>query len=839
MLRDPIPLVLGAAIAALVVMALDPTTPAWLVALEGAAAMSAPVMLAQARMGRRRDAERAALCAVMLDTEPNPRLVTAADGSLLYVNIAARRLWGGLAPIAALRARAGGDPRAVEAIDRLATAAAGRVADSAEIPLGGAGGEAEWFRVAVRPLAAMGPAPRAGIMVWSVEDVTARRAIEEVLRRDQEDLTDFFDFAPVGLFTADAERCFRFVNQRLAEWLGRSPESLRGLPIAEVMAAPPGPEVEEDGRGEVKFLSHAGDIFQAFVSHALYDDGGEICTRSVVVRDVMPEREWKQALRDAESRFRWLFDEAPVGVVLLDLEGAIADCNPTFADMVGESRGFLVHQPLADRIAREDRSDVAAALSKVVMGIAGAAQLEVRFATSRERAASLFISPTGDDDEVTGLVLHFIDTTEQRSLEIQFAQAQKMQAMGQLAGGVAHDFNNLLTAMIGFCDLLLQRHGAGDPSFADIMQIKQNANRAANLIRQLLAFSRRQPLQPRMLDVAEALAELSHLLRRLLGETVGLKLVHGRDLGLVRVDPGQFDQVIINLAVNARDAMQGGGVLTIRTGTATFDVPTQRGVDFIPPGEYVMVEVNDTGCGIGKEDIGRIFEPFFSTKQGGAGTGLGLSTVYGIIRQTDGFILVDSALGEGATFTIYLPRYEAEPATEATFGGMAADGAARTAVAMSGAPQAAVAAIAASVAEGGGPTDLTGAGTVLLVEDEDAVRTFAARALRNKGYTVIEAGNGEAALDAVRDTPAIDVLLSDMVMPGMDGATLARLVRADWPNIRIILMSGYSDEISRGELSGLPDVHFLAKPFSLEILAGTVKEVAAGALPRGLPVAGG
>ena len=354
-----------------------------------------------------------------------------------------------------------------------------------------------------------------------------------------------------------------------------------------------------------------------------------------------------------------------MGVAFLDLEATISDCNPAFAGMVNAAgRGQVMGQPLAERIAREDRLDLANALSRVVMGGAPAAHLEVRLNTPRERAASVFISPTGENGDVSGLVLHFIDATDQRSLELQFAQAQKMQAMGQLAGGVAHDFNNLLTAMIGFCDLLLQRHGAGDPSFADIMQIKQNANRAANLVRQLLAFSRRQPLQPRMLDATEALAELLHLLRRLLGEAIELRLFHGRDLGLIRVDPGQFDQVIINLAVNARDAMPGGGTLSIRTGTATFDTPTQCGPEIIPDGDYVMIEVSDTGTGISKEDIGRIFEPFFSTKQGGAGTGLGLSTVYGIVRQTDGFIVVDSALGEGATFTIYLPRYEIDQTLE-------------------------------------------------------------------------------------------------------------------------------------------------------------------------------
>jgi len=403
------------------------------------------------------------------------------------------------------------------------------------------------------------------------------------------------------------------------------------------------------------------------------------------------------------------------------------------------------------------------------------------------------------DGEVSGLVLHFIDTTEQKHLEVQFAQSQKMQAVGQLAGGVAHDFNNLLTAMIGFCDLLLERHAPEDPSFADIMQIKQNTSRATNLVRQLLAFSRKQTLESIDVDPTAALSEMSNLLRRLIGETIKLVMDHGRGLGTIRVDPGQFDQVIINLAVNARDAMPGGGSLTIRTSTVRTDTPIERGLELIPAGEFVLIEVVDTGSGIPRESIGRIFEPFYSTKEKGAGTGLGLSTVYGIVRQTDGFIFVDSARGAGTTFNIYLPRYE----------GTAEYGRAARAEATAAAVE----------------VDLTGAGTVLLVEDESAVRMFGARALRNKGYNVLEAENGEEALDVINghDAP-IDLIISDVVMPGMDGHTLARLVRQEITDIKIILMSGYAEDVLPGQIDQ-ETIHFLPKPFSLKDLARTVKEV--------------
>jgi len=394
-----------------------------------------------------------------------------------------------------------------------------------------------------------------------------------------------------------------------------------------------------------------------------------------------------------------------------------------------------------------------------------------------------------------GVVLHVLDASNQKRLEVQFAQSQKMQAVGQLAGGVAHDFNNLLTAMIGFCDLLLLRHRAGDPSFADIMQIKQNANRAANLVRQLLAFSRQQTLQPKVIDVTDPLSELTHLLRRLIGENIALQMTHARDLHLVRVDQGQFEQVIINLAVNARDAMPAGGRLSIRTANHRLDAPEQRGVETIPAGDYVLIDVADTGIGIPEENLGRIFEPFFSTKEVGSGTGLGLSTVYGIVKQTGGFVFVDSAVGQGTSFRILLPRWKGDVQR-------AEDRPAE--------PRRA---------------DTTGAGTVMLVEDEDAVRLFSARALRNKGYKVIEAKSGENALELLEKNPGIDVLVTDVVMPQMDGTELIKRVRERIPDMRVICISGYAEETFRKRLDSSQDVHFLPKPFTLEQLAGKVKDV--------------
>ncbi len=732
----------------------------------------------------------AASLAGALDSENRAVLVVAGDGTELFRNQGARRLLGGAAdPLAPLKRRADGDDRALSEIERLDAAAAVGAPRRTEVALALAGGGREWLALEVRPA---GPA---GAVAWVAEDVSARRAIEETLRRENELLSDFVDFLPVGCYSADADGTVRYVNQRLAEWLGKSCDEIVGRNLAEVFGSVPNPEEE---RAELRLRGRSGDIFQGLVAHSVFDEGGEMFTRSVVVRDLVPEQQWERALRAAERRFRWLFDDAPVGIALVDLDGTVGACNLALQAMLGIDRDDMIGRPVAAIIADDSRSQAAEQLGKVIQGSQPGTHLEVKLKGRRDLIAQLFVSPSHEDGDISGLVIHFIDATEQRNLEVQFAQSQKMQAMGQLAGGVAHDFNNLLTAMIGFCDLLLQRHGAGDPSFADIMQVKQNANRAASLVRQLLAFSRRQALQPRLLNVTDALAELSNLLRRLLGETIELRMVHGRALGLVRVDPGQFDQVIINLAVNARDAMPGGGALTIRTNAVKVEHPVQRGPELMPAGEYVLIEVADTGTGIGKENLARIFEPFFSTKEVGAGTGLGLSTVYGIVRQTDGFVFVESEPGQGATFTIYLPRIDAEPAAEARRPPAQTDES---------------------------TADLTGSGTILLVEDEDAVRMFGSRALRNKGYTVIEARSGEQAVEVLRGEDAIDVLISDVVMPGMDGVTLARLVRIERPHIRIILISGYSEDVARDGIDPDEGIHFLPKPFSLKQLAGAVKQV--------------
>lgn len=518
---------------------------------------------------------------------------------------------------------------------------------------------------------------------------------------------------------------------------------------------------------------------------------------------------------DESSRLAEFIESSPIAIARLDYQGTIAESNVAFKEMVRNSFSDEQKIKLSDLITEIDqRHKVKGLLQKALAGevTMDPVPLELHLPDGVDITVALYISlmKHGPDGEPS-IIVHVIDTTEQKNLELRFAHSQKMQAVGQLAGGVAHDFNNLLTAMIGFCDLLLMRHPAGDPSFADIMQVKQNANRAANLVRQLLAFSRRQTLQPKPIDLTELLAELSNLIRRLIGENIELKMIHGREVWMIKADQGQLEQVIINLAVNARDAMKKGGALTIRSsnvqilGSYSLDPemipPAQE--DTIEPGEYVQIDIIDTGDGIPRALMEKIFEPFFSTKEVGHGTGLGLSTVYGIIKQTGGYVYVKSREEEGTSFTLFFPRMPAHEVAAKT---------------------------QEDNEERATPSDLTGAATIMLVEDETPVRTFAARALRNKGYEIFEADCGENALEVFASaTKPIEVIITDVVMPGMNGPTMIETLHQNFPekmkNIKVVFISGYAEDAFIDTYGSAREFNFLPKPFTLKQLAGKVKEI--------------
>ena len=483
------------------------------------------------------------------------------------------------------------------------------------------------------------------------------------------------------------------------------------------------------------------------------------------------------------------FDLLPVALMVLDRGAIVTRANRAACDLLGAG---LVGQPLhqlLDGLGRELSAWIADVCSGRTVG--GSEVLHVKGYGS-DRFVQVSLS-RWRGDQVTAVLS---DASALKTLEAQFVQSQKMQAIGQLAGGIAHDFNNLLTAITGHCDLLMLRHDKADPDYADLDQISQNANRAAALVGQLLAFSRKQTLKPQIMDLRDTLSDLTHLLNRLVGERIVLTFDHDPSLRMIRADRRQFEQVIMNLVVNARDAMPQGGDITVSTDNVRLDARAQIGRAALPAGDYVRVQVRDQGCGIPSDELAKIFEPFFTTKRIGEGTGLGLSTAYGIVKQTGGYIFCDSTVGEGSCFSLFFPahdRNEAEPPRQ---------------------PEP-----VASPVRARREMDAT----VLLVEDEAAVRAFASRALKLQGYNVLEAACAEDALSLLSDPRlSVDVFVTDVVMPGMDGPTWVRMALRDRPQTRVVFMSGYAEDIFADGHPPVPGATFLAKPFSLSDLTAMV-----------------
>lgn len=744
-----------------------------------------------------------------LDTTANGRVITDGADEVAYANARWRTMTGVFRgdPPSPFDMVAG-DAAATQALDGLADLARGG-GQGQETLLVDMGVRGRWWWRFVA-----GEAAGDDAVAWQVSNLSEEGATTGVALNEQRLFGRSLDAAGFGLLVVNPQGRIRHANDRLAGWLGADAAGIRDQPLSRYAPGVPDSvaDVLDKQSQPILFRTVEGAAISLELAFADLDEarGGNDADVVLVLRPAASttadkEGENRPAPTSAgpvsnvsgDLRFERYFAEAPVGIATVDVKGRVLESNQMFQSMFAD--GFRDDQLLlGDVLVPEDIGDTLKGISEALESGRVSAPLDVRFDIPAERQAQLFIHRMDRfENEDDRAIVYLIDTTDQKNLEMQFAQSQKMQAVGQLAGGVAHDFNNLLTAISGFCDLLLVRHGPGDQSFADIMQIRQNANRAANLVRQLLAFSRQQTLRPKVLIVTDVLAELSNLVRRLIGEDIELKMIHGRNLGAVKVDQGQLEQVIINLAVNARDAMPEGGTLIMRTANISHEESKALGHTMMPAGEYILLEVADTGTGIPKEHIGKIFEPFFSTKEVGKGTGLGLSTVYGIVKQTGGFIFPFSETGKGAVFRIYLPVHDdVTPAVEES----------RPAERK--------------------PKDLTGKGTVLLVEDEDAVRTFASRALMNKGYQVFEADSGEAALRLVDEHDGdIDLLISDVVMPQMDGPTLVREIRQRRHDMKIIFISGYAEDAFRKNIDQDAVFSFLPKPFSLKQLAEKVKDV--------------
>jgi two-component system cell cycle sensor histidine kinase/response regulator CckA len=772
----------------------------------------------------------------VVDEAVDGLLVTDQRGRVVYANAAYLDLVdakgeGDVRPVERVFI---GDPDVSEAVYRLLKAAKeGRRAQEEVRVAGLKGRAASWLRLRVRPL---GAEQRSGRQtLWTVTDVSRDRERQENIFQELQHAIDYLDHAPAGFFSVDGAGNIGYLNATLASWLDHDLAQVGsgGLKLADIVSgngasllttltAAPG-EVKTEVM-DIDFKTRTGHTLPVRLFHkvAFGADGVPGASRTLVLNRAKGET--ADSKQSAEVRFMRFFQSTPMAIATVDKAGRIARSNALFARMFPAAlKDGADKRTIYSAVAERDREALENAIRKAASGQSDVAPVETSLIGNGERWGCFYASPVEEGDGEAAIV-YVLDTTGQRSLENQVNQRARMESVGQLAGGIAHDFNNVLSAIMMATDFLLNAHKPTDPSFGDIMQIKQNANRAASLVRQLLAFSRRQTMRPQVLDLGERVEDLTIMLRRLIGEKVKLEVKHGRDLWPVKADISQFEQVIVNLAVNARDAMPDGGKLTVRTANVTASEAALFPYKGMPPADYVLVEVADTGTGIPPEIIDKIFEPFFSTKEVGKGTGLGLSTVYGIVKQTGGFVYPDSTPGKGTTFRIFLPRYvsapddsiETRPRTEAP--GLA--------------PSAMPVEDPAPVP----PTpsaDLTGHGTILLVEDEEGLRALNARGLASRGYTVLEAGNGVEAIDVfLKNDGKVDLVVSDVVMPEMDGPTLLKELRKRNPALKIIFVSGYAEEAFEKSLppeDGRKQFSFLPKPFTLKQLVAAVKETMAAA----------
>jgi len=697
---------------------------------------------------------------------------------------------------------------------------------------------ARWYRVQARTFKV--PGQRQPFHAWQLADISRERAEQERFFLDLQQAIDHLDHAPAGFFAADAEGKVTYINATLAEWLGIDLVSFApgGLTLEEIVAGDgmalvhsvkPDPGMTRNAVIDLDLATVSGQALPVRFMHRATTtrEGANGPSRTIVLNRTQGE-DSSAELRASEIRFTRFFNSTPMAIAGVDQNGRILRTNAPFFSLFAKvvDRDAIDRHVRFDTVVHErDRAAFAAALEKARKRQADIEPIDTVLPSDEDRHIRLYVNAVAETPDVAGgdgadeqAIVYAVETTEQKALENHMAQTQKMQAVGQLAGGIAHDFNNVLTAIIMSSDLLLTNHRPSDASFPDIMNIKQNANRAAALVRQLLAFSRKQTLRPQVLSLTDVLADVRMLLTRLVGNEVKLKIEHGRDIWPVRADIGQFEQVIVNLTTNARDAMPNGGELTIRTRNLTaeeakaFSYHRELG-----EAEFVLVEVQDTGTGIAPDTLKKVFEPFFTTKEVGKGTGLGLSMVYGIIKQTGGFIFCDSEVGTGTTFRIFLPRHLPQQEVQPEIVAPAAD----EPVSLVGEQ---VARPAQRVSET--PTDLSGSATVLLVEDEDAVRMGGVRALTSRGYTVHEASSGVEALEVYEELGGkVDIVVSDVVMPEMDGPTLLRELRKLRPDIKFIFVSGYAEDAFAKNLPADAKFGFLPKPFSLKQLATTVKEV--------------
>jgi two-component system cell cycle sensor histidine kinase/response regulator CckA len=651
--------------------------------------------------------------------------------------------------------------------------------------------------------------PNGKMVLWRIADVTVERQREAARLASVEVQLAQFDSAPVGLASIGADGAVLHANATLARWIGRTPKSVLDdrLTLADITSG--------DGAGLITNLfGRAGGEGASLDAELLREDGRIVPVR-LLARTAPNGRGLTVAVlnlaTDAASefegdatgiRFARFFQSAPFGIAIVGPDGVISNANIAFGNMLLEGASGI-GSTASDLLCRagntETRLSVEAGLKRVLSGRAVQAPIEITVGSQRDRFARVFMAPFAPAGGKEAAILYVVDATEQKALEAKFAQSQKMEVVGKLAGGIAHDFNNMLTAILGFSDMLLSMHRPKDVAYKDIKNIQQSANRAAELVRKLLTLARQQTLQNEVVNLGELLTDEFTMFKRYLGEKCELRISSTPDLWYVMVDKGELIQALFNLITNAKDAMNEGGTLSISARNVSERESQKLAHREFVPGEYVMVEVGDTGHGMSPEVMNKIFEPFFTTKAVGKGTGLGLASVYGMVKQSGGYIYPESEVGKGTTFRIYLPRRYVEKDDE-------------------------VAAPKEKKKEPRAAADLTGTGRVLLVEDEEVVRNFAARALKRQGYKVLEASSGVEALEVMeKNKGKIDIVVSDVVMPEMDGPTLLKELRKKNPELKIIFVSGYPNDAFKSSI-GDEEFAFLPKPFSLPQLAAKVKE---------------
>ncbi len=646
-------------------------------------------------------------------------------------------------------------------------------------------------------------------LVGIATDLTERKRVEEEIYRSRQMLQLILDNIPQRVFWKDRNCRYLGCNKAFASDTGLShPREVIGKNDFDLVGGVNAEHYRRDDElvmetglskmsfEETQFRSGGGEPNWLRTSKVpLHDRQGQIIGVLGTYEDITEQKKAEQALRASEEKYRKFFDEDLSGVYHSTPEGRLLACNPTFLQIFGfgsleEAMNSNVSQLYPNP---QDRQVFLQELREH-------RKLERREMEGRRKDGKpiyLFENAFGvfnDEGELVEIKGYLFDNTSHKKLEEQFRQSQKMEAVGRLAGGIAHDFNNLLTCINGYSELLTLKMDRSDPSRSFAEEIYAAGVRAAKLTRQLLAFSRRQILQPEILDLNSVVQGMEHMLRRLIGEDIDLCVVPGKNLGLVKTDPGQIEQVIMNLVVNARDAMPHGGHLVVQTLDMELDEAFVQEHTGAKAGKYIMLSVRDNGCGMSAEVRSHLFEPFFTTKELGKGTGLGLCTVYGIVKQSDGYVAVDTEEGVGTTFSIYLPRVEGQPEQA------------------SGKPP---------ISEG-----TQGSETILLVEDEQSVLEFVQSLLLRKGYHVISVPDGPSALEAcTRDETPIHLLITDVVMPKMGGRELARSIVARRPDIRVLFVSGYSEDaiLNQGLLE--PGTAFLQKPFTADALPRKVREV--------------